>query len=391
MLTGAKLLKLQDRCKSIAAVIIDEYSMIPSKDIFYVNQRLKQGFANDMPYGGIPVVWVGDPGQIPPVGGSSGWVRKTSNNIPITGIAKLGHEDYMSITTVMKLTDVVRQRGVYMELLLRLRDGKTTIDDWQLLMDSCTVQNITPEKLLRFHSSETMWLFNTNKENNHHNINQLKLMLKPIILINAEHDSLSSVGKSTESCRKLAPKLHLCIGAKIMLLWNINISLGLVNGSNGIIKDFIFSENIHAPSLPTAIIVYFSDYSGPSYFSGIGQEKWVPIFPETFKWGGSGEIDHFRKQFPICLSWALTVWKSQGMTITGLVALSLGDAEKEHGLTFVALSRATDMCNVFLGAGCSLERLSTKISSGYKLKQRLKEDIRLQLLYENTMTFYEFL
>ena len=137
------------------------------------------------------------PGQIPPAGGSSGWVRKASNNIPITGIAKLGHEDYMSITTVMKLTDVVRQRGVYMELLLRLRDGKTTIDDWQLLMDSCTVQNITPEKLLRFHSSETMWLFNTNKENNHHNINQLKFMLKPIILINAEHDSLSSVGKST--------------------------------------------------------------------------------------------------------------------------------------------------------------------------------------------------
>jgi hypothetical protein len=79
--------------------------------------------------------------------------------------------------------------------------------------------------------------------------------------------------KSTESCRKLSPKLYLCIGAKIMLLWNINISLGLVNGSNGIIKDFLFSENIHAPSLPIAIIIYFSDYSGPTYFTGIGQEN----------------------------------------------------------------------------------------------------------------------
>ena len=390
MLSGPNLIKLQERCKNIAAVIIDEYSMIPSKDIFYVNQRLKQGFANDMPYGGIPLVWVGDPGQIPPVGGSSGWVSKTSTNVPINGIAKQGYNDYMSITTVMKLTDVVRQHGVYMELLLRLRDGKTTVDDWQLLMNSCTVQNITPEKLIRFNSSETMWLFNTNKENNQHNINQLKLMLKPIILIHAEHDSISSVGKSTESCRKLAPKLYLCVGAKIMLLWNINISLGLVNGSNGIIKDFIFSENIHAPSLPTAIIVYFPDYKGPPYFSGFDQEKWVPIFPEITRWGGAGDTDHYRKQFPICLSWALTVWKSQGMTIRGLVSVSLGDSEKEHGLTFVALSRATDINNVFLGAGCSLERITTKISSGFKLKQRLVEDIRLQSLYENTLAFYEF-
>ena len=62
------------------------------------------------------------------------------------------------------------------------------------------------------------------------------------------------------------------------------------------------------------------------------------------------------------------------MTITGPVALSLGDAEKEYGLTFVALSRSTDINNVFLGAGCSLERRTTKISSGFKLKQRLLED-----------------
>ena len=68
------------------------------------------------------------------------------------------------------------------------------------------------------------------------------------------------------------------------------------------------------------------------------------------------------------------------MTIPGLVAISLGDVEKEHGLTFVALYRSTDVDNVFLGAGCSLERLTTKISSGYKLKQRIVEDNRLQLL-----------
>ena len=97
-----------------------------------------------------------------------------------------------------------------------------------------------------------------------------------------------------------------------MLLWNVNISLGLVNGSTGIIKEFIFDENIYAPSLPNCVIIDFLDYSGPAYFSGIGHEKWVPIDPETAKWGGVDDQDHFRKQFPLCLAWALTVWKSQG-------------------------------------------------------------------------------
>jgi hypothetical protein len=103
-------------------------------------------------------VWIGDPGQIPPVGGSSGWVSRTSNNLPIKGIALQGHRDYMSIPTVMKLTEVVRQRGFYMELFLRLRDGKTSIEDWKIFMNTCTVQHISLEKLYRFNSSETMWL-----------------------------------------------------------------------------------------------------------------------------------------------------------------------------------------------------------------------------------------
>lgn len=77
------------------------------------------------------------------------------------------------------------------------------------------------------------------------------------------------------------------------------------------------------------------------------------------------------------------------MTITGLIALSFGESEKEHGLTFVALSRSTDINKVFLGPGCSLDRLTKKISNGLKLKQRLIEDKRLNILYEQTLTYYD--
>jgi Fe-S cluster biogenesis protein NfuA len=91
----------------------------------------------------------------------------------------------------------------------------------------------------------------------------------------------------------------------------------------------------------------------------------------------------------VCVCCVLySVVYNKGLTIKGLLSVELGDSEKEHGLTFVALSRATSIDNVFLCSGCSLERLTTKISEGYKLKQRIKEDDRLQKLFEETMEFY---
>lgn len=73
----------------------------------------------------------------------------------------------------------------------------------------------------------------------------------------------------------------------------------------------------------------------------MGQEKWVAIEAEKFMLGGGNDTHHFRNQLPTCQARALTIWKCQGLTIKGLVAMQLGDSEKEHGLSFVGLSRAT--------------------------------------------------
>ena len=93
----------------------------------------------------------------------------------------------------------------------------------------------------------------------------------------------------------------------------------------------------NAPSLPLAIIMDFNEYKGPPFFTGLGKEKWVPILTEEYKWGDDGKEDHYRIQFPICLALALTVWESQGLTISGLLAFQLGDTEKEHGISFVGI------------------------------------------------------
>jgi hypothetical protein len=115
-----------------------------------------------------------------------------------------------------------------------------------------------------------------------------------------------------------------------------------------------------------------------------------PILASEFKWGKSVNDDpnNSRKQFPICLAWALTVWKSQGMTIKGLVKFLLGENEKEHGLTSVGMSRVRACEQIVIGPSCSLERLTTEISSGCRLKVRLIESKRLNVSYGKCKDFY---
>ena len=181
--------------------------------------------------------------------------------------------------------------------------------------------------------------------------------------------------------------LYLAVGAKVMLLWNINLAHGLVNGSNGEIIDFIYIDNEKAPQLPFAIIIKFPEYTGPPFFSEPGREKWVPLLAQTYEFS-EGFVSHYRKQFPISLSWALTAGKAQGLTCRHNVYAVIGDKEKTTGLTYVILSRNTDIKQFCIGDGITLERLTTTISGSKALKLRLQEDTRLHELWVQTQQFF---
>ena len=172
------------------------------------------------------------------------------------------------------------------------------------------------------------------------------------------------------------------MGAKVVLLKNVATSLGLVNGATGVIKDFLFVPGTKAPQLPYAIIINFRQYKGPPFFSGEDKKTWVPLLAETSEWEGK----HFRKGFPLTLAWAMTAWKSQGLTVKSptKLYLQLGEKEAESGATYVAFSRVEDHKQICLGTGVTLERLTTKISSHAKSLPRIEADRRLNELAEET-------
>ena len=108
----------------------------------------------------------------------------------------------------------------------------------------------------------------------------------------------------------LQPKLLVAKGARVMLTVNLWPSVGLCNGSTGLVVDIIYVPNTHPPSLPVAVIVKFDSFSGPSFTDN--KPSCVPIPPITAT-VQCGNVVHERQQLPLTLAWALTIRKSQSL------------------------------------------------------------------------------
>lgn len=132
---------------------------------------------------------------------------------------------------------------------------------------------------------------------------------------------------STKLLNKLCPapeELTLKVNTQVMLIKNLSVSNNLVNGSRGYVIGF--SEQ----RLP---IVKFMN----------GTEMTVKYDSWSFRVNSAG-LMATRRQIPLQLAWAMSIHKSQGMTLD-CVELSLSRVF-EYGQAYVALSRAKSLENL---------------------------------------------
>ena len=99
----------------------------------------------------------------------------------------------------------------------------------------------------------------------------------------------------------------------------------------------------------------------------------IPIYPIT----GTSQTEigfHGRQQLPLRLAWALTIRKSQGLTLPK-AWIDIGKSERTAGVSYVAISRVKSLASCAI-VPMTYERL-TSLKSSANLQYRLEDENRL--------------
>lgn len=293
---------LVKRLRKAKVLIIDEISMLPSKTLDMVNMICKSLRGVDKPFGGMQVIFVGDFFQLPPI------VRKTDT-------LELFEDSGFTFTCsswreakplVCYLTEQHRQSDAdFTAMLQSIRSGNITGE----------VHNIL-QKRIRSKNTEEVDITKLYSHNVHvDTVNERELQK---IKESIEIYEMKRVGKDNllatliKGC--LSPeKLELKKGAKVMFTKN-NPEKGFVNGTIGFVKNF-------RRGIPVI------------------QVGGMEIEAEPMEWSvqDNGKVLATITQVPLRLAWAITIHKSQGMSLDqALMDLS---QVFEYGQGYVALSR----------------------------------------------------
>ena len=288
-------------------LIIDEISMLHRNQVDMVNQELKSLKNNPAPFGGMQVVFSGDFFQLPPVSRTMEPSREK-----FAFMSKAWQE---AAPHVCYLTEQFRQTDNDLnEILNKIRSKN--IEEESIAKLKSTLTNI--------HSIEPTQLYSHNADVDRINSQELLKLKTEARTFMATKTGNSKLMESFEKSLIVLGKLELKIGAKVMFLKN-NHEVGYMNGTLGTVSGYAPTDD--GDIFP---LVRLSDgrniLAEPELWS-INNEKGTPVVKF--------------EQVPLRLAWAITVHKSQGMTLEAAEI----DLTKsfEAGQGYVALSRLQDL------------------------------------------------
>lgn len=291
-------------------LIIDEISMLDAKVIYMVDQVLRRArnFMADTPFGGVQVVFVGDFFQLPPIGERVIGGRP----LPKTEFAFESDSWTDAAPLVCYLTEQHRQEDAkFLDILTVMRQGKLKDAHIQILKDRANI----PYKI-----AETTVLYTHNADVDHENTLELaKIKEAPHVYDMSSQGHEYPISLLKKQC--LSPeRLELKVGALVMFTRN-NWDTGYVNGTIGTVIEFLRGG---APIVETRA------------------GKRIVVLEAEWKFvNSSGHTTASIRQLPLRLAWAMTVHKSQGMSLDQ-AHIDLSRAF-EFGQGYVAISRVRSL------------------------------------------------
>jgi uncharacterized protein YpbB len=298
-------------------LIIDEVSMLRADMLDCIDETLKYYRRNQIPFGGVQLLFIGDMFQLPPVTSDNEWsLLSKYYKSPFF----FSSEAYQQLNPAhIELSKIYRQKEEkFINLLNNIRHNNMDEYDFELLQE-----RFDPDAARYQDGLITLTTHNRTADS----INQQKLaeLEQESIVFEGEIN-----GDFNEKSLPAEKSLELKEGAQVMFIKN-DIEKKYFNGKLAKIKSIAKDE----------IIVEFE--SGNQL--KIEKEVWKNIRYNLNRDENvieEEEIGSF-KQFPIRLAWAITIHKSQGLTFDRL-AIDAG-ASFAAGQVYVALSR----CRTFDG------------------------------------------
>ena len=369
--------KVFRRLRETDVLIIDEISMVANHVFERLNHIMKSARDSEKPFGGVQIIVTGDFCQLPPVNGfeyclhcgtTLGWARDGKHECVKCKAIFHVTEKWAFRSSAWKecrfrhfnLKVIHRQKDADFKALLnrrRLGEPYTFDEKWFLLEHPSERENAVK-------------LFPRRADVKTVNDSELAQLPGPALTYfsidnfnwNRKHDALEDYRNHCQEPMKHAlealedhsfePKLVLKKGMLVILLANWDLDSSLANGSQGTIVGFEKNDPKLFPEVPRKW-----DYS--SYKNGLVKRfvEHIPVkeWPIVQFLSGSkrtiyprcmvnelGDEKPYsllsRTQIPLMAAWAMTVHKSQGMTLSRVI-VDLRHSF-EPGQDYVALSRA---------------------------------------------------
>ena len=343
-------------------MIVDEVSMISNQMLMAINMRMNEvlGSNDPVPFGGMPVIVFGDLFQLEPVSGSQPFVPLTSNaakkmfgGFPCAPNIWEGFE-------FRQLNTNHRQKGddniKWRTTLDHIRFGTLSSSDVDYLNErmidtsGCKLKGEFLEcYVAKFLECEhaglgPVCLLPENKMVEEFNaavmqkkgeipakiiaLDKLQCPKDKEILVRKLLSGLeSNETGGLESC------LNLAINTRVMLRVNDKRTPGLVNGARGTVQEIVMDSS---GKLVTKVLVKFDGIEKIQAIERI--ERKFQVHPRCYV---------YRKMFPLINSYAMTIHKSQSLSLPCVFA-DLGDKIFADGMTYVAVSRCLKHNGLYL-------------------------------------------
>ena len=314
--------------RTLDLLIIDEISMVRADILDAVDMTLRRYSRNDLPFGGVQLLMIGDIHQLSPVVKESErqYISQVYPSPYFFHSKAIGKMDYITI----ELQKVHRQKDAdFIDVLNAVRDNRITPQVLERLNSRVGAKQTSDEVIrLTTHNAQA------------DQINTAELMAlpsKPAVF------EAKIEGDFPENNYPADLFLSLKEGAKVMFIRN-DSQAGYYNGKMGTVMEISTNGNVLVEAFDGGLIeVEPAVWENIQYEIDQQTQEIVPVVVGKFR------------QLPLRVAWAVTIHKSQGLTFNNVI-IDAG-AAFAFGQVYVALSRCRTLEGITLQTPISASAL----------------------------------